>query len=85
MSLWLEMFKLDINQRFCHLFCNHILSWSVFDLDFIPVNQVGNVEELNMEVMYTLSSTHFSILFQLHRAGIASIDNVGFDFSKPWA
>jgi hypothetical protein len=41
-------------------------------LNFVPVNQVSNVEEL--------SRAHFTILFQSHRAGIVSIDNVGFDF-----
>jgi hypothetical protein len=49
-------------------------------LDFVPVNQVGNVEELDMEMMCTLSRACFTILFQLHRTGIVSIDNVGFDF-----
>jgi hypothetical protein len=74
------MFKLDTNQRFCHVVCNHILSWTEFDLDFVPVNQVGNAEELDMEVMCMLSRACCTILFQLHRAGIVSLDNVGFDF-----
>jgi hypothetical protein len=45
-------------------------------LDFIPVNQVSNVEELDMEVMCTLSRVCFTILFQSHRAGIVFNDNV---------
>jgi hypothetical protein len=74
------MFKLDTNQRFCHVVCDNILSWTVYDLDFIPVNQVGNVEELDMEMTCTLSRACFTILFQSHsRAGIVLMDNVGFD------
>jgi hypothetical protein len=50
-------------------------------LDFAPVNQVNNVQELDMEVTCMLSRAFFTILFQLHRAGTISIDNaVGFDF-----
>jgi hypothetical protein len=49
-------------------------------LDFVPVNQVSNVEELDMEMTCMLSRDCFTILFQLHRAGIVLIDNVGFDF-----
>ena len=64
----------------CHVVCNHILSWIGFDLDFIPVNQVGNVEELDMEVTCMLSRARFTILFQSHRTVIVLIDNVGFDF-----
>jgi hypothetical protein len=74
------MFELDTNKQFCHVVRDHILSWIVFDLDFIPVNQVGNIEELDMEVMCTLSRACFTILLQSHRAGIVSIDNVGFNF-----
>jgi hypothetical protein len=48
------MFKLDTNKRFRHVIRDHILSWTVFDLDFIPVNQVSNIEELDMEMMCTL-------------------------------
>jgi hypothetical protein len=44
------MFEFDTNERFRHVVCNHILSWTLFDLDFVPVNQVGNIEELDMEV-----------------------------------
>ena len=74
------MFELDTNERFRHVVCDHILSWTVFDLDFVPVNQVGNIEELDMEVTCMLSRACFTILFQSHRAGIVSIDNVGFNF-----
>jgi hypothetical protein len=74
------MFELDTNERFCHVICNHILSWTVFDLDFVPVNQVGNIEELDMEMTCALSGACFTILLQSHRAGIVSIDNVGFNF-----
>jgi hypothetical protein len=66
--------------RFCHVVCNHILSWTVLDLDFIPVNHVGNVEELDMDMTCMLSRACFTILFQSHRAGNVLIDNVGFDF-----
>jgi hypothetical protein len=44
------MFEFDTNERFRHVVCNHILSWTVFDFDFVPVNQVGNIEERDMEV-----------------------------------
>jgi hypothetical protein len=74
------MFELDANERFHHVVCDHILSWTVFDLDFVPVNQVGNIEEFDMEVVCTLSRACFTILFQLHRTGIVSIDNVSFYF-----
>jgi hypothetical protein len=74
------MFKLDTNKRFCHVVCDHILSWTVFDLDFVPVNQVSNIEELDMEMTCMLSRACFTILLQLHRAGIVSIYNVGFNF-----
>jgi hypothetical protein len=47
---------------------------TVFNLDFIHVNQVSNVEELDMEVMCMLSRACFTILFQLHRARIVLID-----------
>jgi hypothetical protein len=74
------MFELDTNKRFCHVVRNHILSWTVFDLDFVPVNQVGNIEELDMEMTCMLSGACFTILLQSHRAGIVSIDYVGFNF-----
>jgi hypothetical protein len=74
------MFEFDTNEGFRHVVCDHILSWTVFDLDFVPVNQVGNIEELDMEVACMLSRACFTILLQSHRAGIVSIDNVGFDF-----
>jgi hypothetical protein len=74
------MFELDTKERFCHVVCNHILSWTVFHLDFVPVNQVSNIEELDMEMMCMLSGACFTILLQSHRAGIVSIDNVGFNF-----
>jgi hypothetical protein len=61
------MFELDINERFCHVVCNHILSWTVFDLDFIPVNQVGNIEELDMEVAGMLSRACIATLTDLLR------------------
>jgi hypothetical protein len=75
-----KMFELDTNERFCHVVCNHILSWTVFDLDFVPINQVSNIEELDMEMTCMLSGACFTILLQSHRAGIVSIDNVGFNF-----
>jgi hypothetical protein len=74
------MFGLDTNERFCHVVCDHILSWTVFDLDFVPVNQVGNIEELDMKMMCMLSRACFTILLQSHRAGIVLIHNVGFNF-----
>jgi hypothetical protein len=74
------MFKLDTNKRFRHVIRDHILSWTVFDLDFIPVNQVSNIEELDMEMMCMLSGACFTILLQSHRAGIVSIENVGFNY-----
>jgi hypothetical protein len=67
------MFEFDTNERFCHVVRDHILSSTVFDLDFIPINQVSNVEELDMEVMCMLSRACFAIFFQLHRAGNVSI------------
>jgi hypothetical protein len=49
-------------------------------IPFLLIKLVGNVEEIDMEVICMLSRACFTILFQLHRAGIVSIDNVGFDF-----
>jgi hypothetical protein len=55
------MFELDTNERFCHVVWNHILSWTVFDLDFVPVNQVGNIVELDMKVASMLSGACVAI------------------------
>ena len=73
------MFKLGTNQRFRHVIRDHILRWTVFDGDLVPVNQVSNVKVLDMEMTCALSRARFTILFQMHGAGVVSIDNVGFD------
>ena len=35
-----EMFELGTNQRFCHVIRDHILSWTVFNLNLVPIDQV---------------------------------------------
>jgi hypothetical protein len=67
------MFELDTNERFCHVVCNHILSWTVFGLDFVPVNQVGNIEELDMEVAGMLSRACIAIDNAVGNVGIVRI------------
>ena len=72
--------KLGSYQRLCHVIGNHLLSWTVLNLNVIALDQISDVEVLDIEVSCTLSRAGFSILFKLHRACIILIDNISVDF-----
>ncbi len=73
--------KLGSNQRLCHVISNHLLSWTLLNLNVVAWDQIGDVEVLDVEVSCMLSRACFSIFFKLRRDCIILIDNisVGFD------
>jgi hypothetical protein len=70
-----EMEEFRTDQRLGHKIGNHRIRWTVFNLHFVPLNQIGDVKVLDVEVSSTLSGASLAILLKFHRTRIIAINH----------
>ena len=59
--LLMEAVKLGSMQGFCHVISNHLICWTIFDVNVAFGLLVSNVEVSDVQVMRALASTLVSI------------------------
>ena len=75
----MEGVKLGSVQGFCHVISNHLICWTIFDVNVASGLLVGNVEVSNAQVMRALASTLASVGLKQHGAFIVLIEDVLLD------
>ena len=74
-DMFTEMEELRTDQRLGHVIGNHRIRWTVFYLHFVPVNQIGDVKVLDVEMSSTLSGASLAILLKFHRTRVIAVNH----------
>ena len=74
--LLMEVVRLDSVQGFCHVISNHLIHWTIFDVNMAFGLLVSNVEVLDVQVMRVLTSTLASIGIEQHGTFVVLIEDI---------
>ena len=71
--LLMEAIKLGSMQGFCRVISNHLICWTIFNVNVTFGLLIGNVEALDVEMMTVLAGTLVSVDLKQHRAFVVLI------------
>ena len=61
-----EAIKLCSIQGFCHVISNHLVCWTIFNVNVTFGLLIGNVEVSDVQMMRALASTLASVFLEQH-------------------
>ena len=74
-----ELVKLGSKQAFCHVISDHLVCWTVSDVNEAFGLLVGNVEVSDVQEMRVLASTLASVGLEQHGAFVVLIEDILLD------
>ena len=77
--LLMEVVKLASVQGFCHVISDHLVCWTISDVNVAFGLLVSNVEVSDVQVMRALASTLASIGLEQHGAFVVLIEDILLD------
>ena len=78
--LLLEVFKLDSVRGFCHVISDHLICWTISDVNGAFGLLICNVEVSDVQVMRALASTLASVGLKQHGAFVVLIEDILLDW-----
>ena len=77
--LLMEVVKLGSVQGFCHVVSNHLVCWTISDVNMAFGLLVGNIEVLDVQVTRALASTLASVGLEQHGAFVVLKEDILLD------
>ena len=71
-----DAIELGSMQGFCHVISDHLICWTIFDVNVAFDLFVGDVEVLDVRMMRVLASTLMSIGLERHGTFVVLIENI---------
>ena len=78
-ALSMEVVKLGSVQRFCHAISDHLIHWTIFDVNVTFGLLVGNVEVSDVQVTRALANTLVSVVLEEHGTFVVLIEDILLD------
>ena len=74
-----EAIELVSMQGFCHVISNHLICWTIFDVNVAFGLLIGDLEVLDVQMMTALASTLASIGLKQHVTFVVLIEDILLD------
>ena len=78
--LLMEAIKLGSMQGFCHVISNHLICWTIFDVNVAFGLLIGDIEVSDVQMMRVLASTLASIGLKQHGTFVVLIEDILLDW-----
>ena len=79
-NLLMEVVKLGSVQGFCHVISDHLICWTISDVNVAFGLLVSDVEVLDVQVMRVLVSTLASVGLKQHGTFVVLIEDILLDW-----
>ena len=77
--LWMEVVKLGSMEGFCHVISDHLICWTISDVNVAFGLLVGNIEVSDAQVTRALASTLVSVGLEQYGTFIVLIEDILLD------
>ena len=74
--LLIEAVELGSMQGFCHVISNHLVCWTIFNVNVAYALFISDVEILDVQMTRTLASTLASIALKQHGTLVVLIEDI---------
>ena len=75
-----EAVKLGSMEGFCHVISDHLICWTIFDVNVAFSLLIGNVEVADVQMTRAFTSTLVSVGLKQHGTFVVLIEDILFDW-----